>query len=240
MTDPRQKPFDIQWSGDDLIGRIRIDGELWAAVEWSEKRQCWCIEDSQGRCLRHTKHIQGSDKDKATAVALAEAMIRDGRMPDPATALRNRQAEMEHGREQRKKRLQQPAEIRKRKEEDRVHKLMSAKYEAEWREQREETPFYEALADAFDFVDPELWKSNSFASLRPRIVVSVKTAIAGFEFEIAQAALDSKTQPFAMYASKERRQAAMKWRQEECAKTIAKFQTKLDRAREILKLLEES
>ncbi len=44
-TDPRQKPIRIAWTADKLIGRLTIDGELWASVEWSEKRQRWCIED---------------------------------------------------------------------------------------------------------------------------------------------------------------------------------------------------
>jgi hypothetical protein len=85
--DVRLRPLSIEWNGDDgSIGRIYIDGKLWAAVEWSEKQQRWCIEDAEGRCLSHQAHVHGGDVDKTTAVALAEAMIRDGRMPSPAEA----------------------------------------------------------------------------------------------------------------------------------------------------------
>jgi len=81
-ADPRRhKPIKITWNG--LIGTLTIDGEFWGAVEWSEKRQAWCIEDAEGRCLRHHAHIHAEDKGKASAVALAKAMIRDGRLPSP-------------------------------------------------------------------------------------------------------------------------------------------------------------
>jgi hypothetical protein len=51
--DPRrQLPITITWSGDGAIGRISINAEYWAAVEWSERRQAWCIEDAEGRSLR--------------------------------------------------------------------------------------------------------------------------------------------------------------------------------------------
>jgi hypothetical protein len=55
----RQKPIAIEWHGDN-IGRIKIDGELWAAVEWSEKHQRWCIEDAAGKCLTHPDCIHCS------------------------------------------------------------------------------------------------------------------------------------------------------------------------------------
>ena len=85
-ADSRQSPIAIAWTDDGLIGRLTIDGELWAAVEWSEKRQRWCIEDAEGQCLRHTASIRGAAESKEAAVALAEAMIRDGRMPTPKEA----------------------------------------------------------------------------------------------------------------------------------------------------------
>jgi hypothetical protein len=82
-TDARQSPIAIAWILDGRIGRLTIGGELWAAVEWSEKRQQWCIEDAEGRCLTHRGSIHGAEASKEAAVALAESMIRDGRMPDP-------------------------------------------------------------------------------------------------------------------------------------------------------------
>jgi hypothetical protein len=36
---------------------------------------------------------------------------------------------------------------------------------------------HEALAEAFDFSDPDLWRSNSFASLRPRLVVWMHSVV---------------------------------------------------------------
>ena len=85
-NDPRrQKPVTIEW-WHDKVGRLLIDGVLWGGVEWSEKRGAWCIEDAEGRYLSHRSHVGGEDEDKAGAIALAEAMIRDGRMPSPEDA----------------------------------------------------------------------------------------------------------------------------------------------------------
>jgi hypothetical protein len=38
----------VSWSRDG-IGRVTVDGEHCASVELSEKRQRWCVEESQGR-----------------------------------------------------------------------------------------------------------------------------------------------------------------------------------------------
>jgi hypothetical protein len=87
--DTRQKPAEVNWHGN--IGYITIDGRLWGEVEWSKKRKVWCIQDAQGKCLSHTDHIHATTEgDKAAAVALALAMIRDGRMPDPRAAMQIR------------------------------------------------------------------------------------------------------------------------------------------------------
>jgi hypothetical protein len=64
-ADPRRAlPIALDWNSDGTIGRITINGEYWAAVEWSERRQCWCIEDAEGACLAHTSHIQGQARSK--------------------------------------------------------------------------------------------------------------------------------------------------------------------------------
>jgi hypothetical protein len=82
LTDVRRsRRIELRWHGS--IGRITITDELWAEVEWSEKRQQWCIQDTEGHCLSHKDHIHGAEVNKAAAVAHAEAMIRDGRMPTP-------------------------------------------------------------------------------------------------------------------------------------------------------------
>jgi hypothetical protein len=44
------------------------------------------VQDASGRCLAHCDAIHGSDVDAMTAVKLARAMIRDGRMPTPEDA----------------------------------------------------------------------------------------------------------------------------------------------------------
>jgi hypothetical protein len=65
---------------------LTINGKLWACVEWSASRRAWCVQDASGRCLAHCDAIHGQDIDAQTAVKLAKAMIRDGRMPTPEEA----------------------------------------------------------------------------------------------------------------------------------------------------------
>jgi hypothetical protein len=65
---------------------LTINGRLWACVEWSPSRRGWCIQDGSGRCLAHCDAVHGQDIDAQTAVKLAKAMIRDGRIPCPEDA----------------------------------------------------------------------------------------------------------------------------------------------------------
>src|SRR5690348_89364 len=44
----RGRPIKLKWSGDQLSGQLLIENVLWAYVEWSEKRQEWCIEEQPG------------------------------------------------------------------------------------------------------------------------------------------------------------------------------------------------
>ena len=179
-NDPRrQKLVTIEWAYDK-VGRLIIDGELWAAVEWSEKRQAWCIEDAEGRCLRHQAHIRGQAAAKDAAIALAEAMIRDGRMPSPQDAHKQLQDRLERQRNT-------PSAKRRREQQERLSRAWSAKCKAQ-REDEQQPPLYEPIADAFDLANPDLWKSNAFASLRPRLIVFVKAAIAKLEADEAYAA----------------------------------------------------
>jgi hypothetical protein len=82
--------------GPPALYQLTIAGERWAAVEWSPSRRAWCIEDAAGHCLAHCEHIHGENIDQRTALALAKAMIRDGRMPTPEEAQRQLEASHEH------------------------------------------------------------------------------------------------------------------------------------------------
>ena len=72
--------------GKIAMYNLTINGQLWACVEWSPSRRAWCVQDASGRCLAHCDAIHGENIDAATAVKLAKAMIRDGRMPRPEDA----------------------------------------------------------------------------------------------------------------------------------------------------------
>jgi hypothetical protein len=220
MSDPRRhQPIKIQWNSDKLIGRVEIDGQLWCAVEWSDKRQAWCIEDAEGKCLTHSAHIHGQAAAKDDAVALAFDMVRDGRMPSPEQAAENFKA-------RRERRRQQPAQQRRRAQRDARDKASSdassAKWHAEQREKRE-LPLYEAIAEIFDFVDRELWRSNSFAALRPRLIVHLEHAVASLESERAWQERDLLSSD--------------KWRKHNAARRLEEIAPCLKRAREILELL---
>jgi hypothetical protein len=224
---PRSGVIAISW-GPTGIGEVTLDGEHWASVEWSEKRQAWCIEDVEGRCLTHTASIRGQIAGKAgkdEAVALAEAMIRDGRMPDPQTA---RAEASERRRIARGKRERQPAQIKRREErqaaEARQWEAWREESKAQWAEEAE-PPLYETLANSFDLADPELWKSNSFASLKPRLIVHVRAAIATLRSEVAYESRRALAQPFGTSGKKARERRRM-----ECEHVISRAQARLDRA----------
>lgn len=88
-NDPRrERPISIKWVKRGLIGQLRVGGEFWGAIEWSETRDAWCVEDVEGRCLTHANHICGQAAARDAAIELAEAMIRDGRLPSPEEARR--------------------------------------------------------------------------------------------------------------------------------------------------------
>jgi len=74
--------------GRTAFYQLTINSELWACVEWSPSRRAWCVQDASGRCLAHCDAIHGEHIDASTAVELAKAMIRDGRMPTPEEAAR--------------------------------------------------------------------------------------------------------------------------------------------------------
>jgi hypothetical protein len=201
-ADPRrQKPVTIRWRG--LIGELFIDKESWGAIEWSGQRGAFCIEDAEGECLRHKDSIHGKAVAKEEAIALAEEMIRDGRMPAPEEASRLRKERL---RQERERRAKQPSEIRRRQKRDERNLLWDIEHEAQRRDEKAR-PLYEAIAETLDFTDPELWRSNSFAALRDRLIVAVRYGIAKLEKEVVVYGWRKKTR-------------------------------RLDRAREILRLLD--
>jgi hypothetical protein len=179
--DPRRSgSVTVSFRGDSKEGKLFVDGELWGAVEWSEKRGQWCIEDVEGQCLAHTASIRGQAASRDEAIALAEAMIRDGTMPTPEKARRLHRERLEL---QREKRAKQPAEIRKAQAREEEQRLWDAHCTTELPD-RYGTPFYEIFDAAFDLADPNLWRSNSFAMLRPRLLVKVRAAVAELELEV--------------------------------------------------------
>jgi hypothetical protein len=78
---------------------LMINRQFWSEVEWSPSRRTWCIQDAEGRCLAHCDHIVGTNIDQRTAIALAKAMIRDGRMPTPEEAERKLRGRQEQDRQ---------------------------------------------------------------------------------------------------------------------------------------------
>jgi hypothetical protein len=228
MTDlRRQKSINAEPSfGNDDCIRLTIDGELWAAVEWSKKRQAWCIEDAEGRCLSHVSHIRGQASSKDEAVALAETMIRDGRMPSPEDAKEQRRARLE-------KQRNRPSAVRQREQREQHRKEESRLFWTEWEARAHdaaEPPLYEVIADAFDLTDPELWKRNSFAMLRSRLIVSLNKEIAKLELLEAH----ERHRPPKWSRQPERKQRLLQWRKAE----QEKIERKLARAQEILRLLQ--
>jgi hypothetical protein len=196
--DPRRShPISIVWDETRLIGRIHLGSRFWGAVEWSDKRQQWCVEDAAGQCLQHVSSIHGTATSKTAAVQLAKAIIRDGRMPDPHAAWETRsKADNERRRKAREKRDQQPSVQKRRAERQQQHKeyigTMRAEWEAEHRE-KEAQPLYEMLHQVFGFADPELWRSNSFATMPPRLIIHLEAVVADLDSEPVDARQSPRT-----------------------------------------------
>jgi hypothetical protein len=130
-------------------------------------------------------------------------MIRDGRMPSPQEARQEvnqrrwarlseeeraieeaRAADQERRRQAREKRAQQPSEQRRRAAAQQRREEERRAWDADWQARRredDEQPLYEMLNEVFDFADPELWKSNSFAALRPRLIIHLEAVVAKLE-----------------------------------------------------------
>jgi hypothetical protein len=234
----RALPVKIEWSKDGAgVGRITVGSEYWGAVEWSERRQAWCIEDAEGRCLEHAESIHGQAPTKDEAVALALDMIRDGRLPSPEAAKAAEGTRREARAERRAKRNAQPAQQRRRERRDELSKLLSANYALKW--QDEQAPaLWEVMHEIFDFADPDLWRSNSFAMLRPRLILHLQAIVARLEYKLADHRNNALTQPFAMWASPEQRRQLGKQRRTTEERKAAAAEIELARARDVLRAME--
>jgi hypothetical protein len=124
-------------------------------------------------------------------------MIRDGRMPSPEKA---RAEAADRRRVEREKRAARPSEQKRRAEREAEIAASRRRWKARRREE-EAQPLHELLADSFDLANPELSKSNTFASLKPRLIIHLEAVIAELEwnrhaherearFERAKAILD--------------------------------------------------
>jgi hypothetical protein len=174
----RRAPVTVEWKNEQTA-HLKIGDALWSEVEWSEKRQAWCVQDAEGRCFKHIDRIHATTSDKAEAITLAEAMIRDGRMPTPEDA---KAALGERLQRDREKRAKQPAETERRERRAEEGRLLDQSLRLKFEEQGL-PPYYELIADVFDLADPELWKRNSFARLREKLILSLKREIARIEAE---------------------------------------------------------
>ena len=71
---------------------LTIHQQVWAMVERLGARQIWIIMDAAGQTI-------ATAADQAAAIALAKRMIRDGSMPDPATAHAQLEQQIQHAHE---------------------------------------------------------------------------------------------------------------------------------------------
>jgi hypothetical protein len=110
-------------------------------------------------------------------------MIRDGRLPTPEAAKAARETPIERDRERRAKR---PSDIARRElreaEQRALHEHFDLTYGQLEKAERDE-PLYELVLDLFDLADPDLWKRNSFARLRDRLLLMLREEIARLEHD---------------------------------------------------------
>jgi hypothetical protein len=213
-------------------GASRSTASIGATSSGRIKHEVWCIEDPFGACLRHTDHVHGQEASRDAAVAFATAMIADGRMPTPQAARARWEAEHAARTARRKTRQtlsDKPENVRARErakaKRDHSALLGRAARDAEACDD-EETPLWESIADAFDFSDPNLWRSNSFSSVRPRLVIWMRSVVARLEYDVDDAGKRYKPYGFPPEPA------------DRPKKRVAALKPKLVRAREILALLE--
>jgi hypothetical protein len=85
------------------------------------------------------------------------------------------------------------------------------------------------MHDIFDFADPDLWKSNSFAILRPRLIINVRTTIAVLKEQRS----DLEHKPRRLSAAHWREwKSSLQWRER-----ITDLDAKIARAQEVLAVM---
>jgi hypothetical protein len=100
-------------------------------------------------------------------------------MPSPQQA---RAEHEERRRIAREKRAARPSEQRRKAQREAEMEVCRHMWEAERRDE-EAQPLFEALDQAFNLTDPQLWKSNSFASLKPRLIIHLEAEVARLEYD---------------------------------------------------------
>jgi hypothetical protein len=108
-----------------------------------------------------------------------------------------------------------PSAIRRREQRQHERAALSRWCDAEFRE-RMAAPPYLAVVGTLDLHDPNLWRSNSFAMLRDRLIISVRAHLSDLEHGIAKGRLRPR---------REQRE-------------LPKLERQRNRAREILDLLD--
>ncbi len=150
----------IRGVADKRRAYLFIDGQRWAVVEWGGPGR-WCIEDNEHLCLDHIENAAGLRDTLRRAIALAETMIRDGRMPSPEEA--------------------------KRLAEERLEK-QHQQHDAWEHPERLYEPLADTL-ELWTDRDPDFTRSNSYRRLCDELVAIADGAIGLFRPDPAESAL---------------------------------------------------
>ena len=137
-------------------GQPRALPEACRGLARNRRQQTWCDRAGTANDPRRppANAIGGSGAPGCRTRAPATAPVRDPPAPRAATAARAEQRA-------------QPRAM-----------------ECRLLQEGKQPPLYEALAEAFDFSDPDLWRSNTLASLRPRLVIWMQSVVARLECDV--------------------------------------------------------
>ena len=161
-------------------------------------------------------------------------MTRDGRMTTPEGA---RQAALERRRLEREKRDRQPSVQRRRTEaqqrREEWSRVWNARWKVEWRE-KEAQPLYEMLRPGFRLRRPGTVRSNSFATMRPRLIIHLEAVVADLDSELVYARQNRRTRKGGWPRSRplpgrdlaEADESVNRWQAENDGPLILKFHSK--------------